>query len=173
MRDLIATALAALIAIVAAAVMWGWSRSPVPTFLVFTPVLHGMMLGAGLMWLVQRLAIRSRAQRAAIGLMAGVVTVAALTLGQYVSDAYDYRDRTQERVAVMLQAPHPATDAFEHYDRNLLQPVAGRSGIIGYLHVRDAQPWRRRLRVVEALLTIGIATALCVTAGGRRAARVH
>jgi hypothetical protein len=161
-----------LSALAAAAVMWGWWRSPIPTFLVFTPVLHGMMLGAASMWIIDRLGIRSRARRVAIGLAASIVSLLALTFAQYLTDAHDYRDHTQQAMAIALSAPSPRTNALDYYDRNLLEPVTGQTGLIGYLRYRNAPGWRRHVRAAEALLVIGITTALCLAVGGRRAATV-
>src|SRR4051794_30551226 len=55
MRGVIAIVTSIPIALAAAGVMWLWWRSPVPTYLVFTPLLHGMLLGVALAWLVGRL----------------------------------------------------------------------------------------------------------------------
>lgn len=173
MRGVIAIALAILLAIAAAAPFWGWWRSPIPTFLVFTPVLHGMMLGAALMWLVERLRIRSPRRRALIGITAGVVSVSALTFAQYVTEAYDYHRKTQRAMAVLLGAADARTNPLSFYDANVLKPVSGRGGVIGYLRFRDAQAWRRQLRAAEAILVVALAGALCVTAGGGRGPTVN
>ena len=170
MRDLLSLALSILLALAAAAVMWGWWRSPVPTFLVFTPLLHGMLLGIGLAWLVERLRITCPVRRTVIGFVAGIVTVVALAFGQYVSDAADYQ-RDAQRAALRLV---PATSAIwstsssgmlDDYDRNLLEPATGAGGIIGHLSLQNHRaPWRGWLRGAEMILVIGVASALCVTA---------
>jgi hypothetical protein len=170
MRGVIAIVLSFPLALAAAAVMWGWWRSPVPTFLVFTPVLHGMLLGVGLAWLVGRLRITCPIRRMVIGIVAGIVTVVALACGQYLSDAADYQ-RDAQRAALRLV---PATSAvfsssssnlLDDYDRNLLEPVTGAGGIIGHLSLQNHRaPWRGWLRGLESLLVIGIATTLCITA---------
>lgn len=171
-RDVLAIVISLIVAIAAAAVMWGWWRSPIPTFLVFSSGLHGMMLGVGLMWIIDRLAIRSRIRRAFIGIVAGVVSLLVLTVGQYVTDAYDYHLKTQHAMAVMLGAPAPEMNPIAAYDRNVLEPVTGRRGMIGYLQFRDAEGWRRQLRALESILMVGVATTLSLTAGGGRAATV-
>ncbi len=164
MRSPIAIVLSLLLAIAAAAVMCGWWRSPIPTFIVFGSVLHGMMLGAGLMWLVVRFGIRCRARRAMLGVIAGVVSIIALAFGQYLSDAYDYRHRAREAMAIVLQVPNPPTDALDDYDRHLLEPNTGYTGILGYVRLQNRTAWSAWVRVVEILLVIGIATTLCVRA---------
>ncbi len=170
-HDLIAIVISLLIALAVAGVMWGWWRSPIPVFLVFTPVLHGMMLGAALMGLFDRLGVRSRLRRVAIPLVAGCVSVVSLALAQYVSDAHDYRRQARQPMAAMLQAPDAPgapdtrTSALHDYDRNLLQPVTGHTGIVGYLRLQNRAAWRAWVRFIETLLVIGIPTALCVYAG--------
>lgn len=164
MRDLIAIILSLLLAIAAAGVMWGWWRSPIPTFMLFGSVLHGMMLGASLMWLVGSFGVRRRARRAMLGVTAGFVSVVALAFGQYLSDAYDYRHQARQAMAMVLQAPSPPTDALDDYDRHLLEPKTGYTGIIGYVRLQNRTSGRAWVSVVETLLVIGIATTLCIRA---------
>lgn len=173
MRELIAIVLSLLIAIAAAGVIWGWWRSPIPTFMVFTPVLHGMLLGVGLMWVVHRVAIRSRAMRLSIGVLAGVVSIAALAFGHYAADAYAHRDQTQRAAGNFVRLPDAPHQVLRNYDTHLLAPATGRTGVIGHVVLQNRRPaWRRWVRGIEAVLVIGIAAALCSRAGDKPTAAV-
>ena len=164
-QPILALLLGTIAGILSAAVMLLWWRSPVPTFLVFTPVLHGMLLGVCLMWIVARLNVHCPVRRTVIGLLAGVVSVAALLAGQYVCGALDHQ--RQRETAVRQMTPYVALapaleNVLAEYDHDVLLPVTGHRGVLGQfqLMTRDA-PWGTWVRVFEALLVIGVATALC------------
>ena len=162
MRDLIAIVVCALVAVVAAAVVWGWWRSPIPTFIVFTAVLHGMMLGVALAWAFDRIGTRARGRRALLGLLGGVVSVAALVFGQYVTDAYDYRDHAHRAMSAFFPTSQQRDyDVLDDYDRNLLQPATGRTGVLGYVVLKNRDKvWSSSIRIIEAILVIAIASVL-------------
>ncbi len=162
MRDLIAIVVSIAVAIVAAAVVWGWWRSPIPTFIVFTAVLHGMMLGVALAWVFDRVGTRSRGRRALLGMMGGVVSVAALVFGQYVTDAYDHRNHAQRAMSGLFPPQHQRdANVLDDYDRNLLQPATGRTGVLGYVVLKNRdQVWSGWIRIIEAMLVIAIASVL-------------
>ncbi len=65
---------------------------------------------------------------------------------------------------MVLHAPSPPTDALDDYDRHLLEPKTGYTGIIGYVRLQNRTSGSARVRVVEMLLVIGIATTLCIRA---------
>ena len=162
MRYLIVILTSAMFAIAAAAVIWAWWFSPIPTFLVFTAVLHGIGLGVGLAWLFDRFRISPPARRASIAAMAGILSVAALVGGQYVADAQAYHDQRQRAMSSFFpMPPHSAKAALQEYDRTLLVPVTGRKGVIGHIMLQDrATAWRRWLRVIDVLLVMAIASIL-------------
>jgi len=164
MRNLLAIAFALPVAIVAAGAVWGWGRSPIPTFVLFTPLLHGMTLGIALSWMLNALGVQCVVRRSVIGLLAGIVSVIALAFAQYVSAAHDYHHQTQRAITVLALAPADAPRGIlDDYDRHLLEPATGHAGVVGHLYLENrgakARGW---LRGVEALLVIGTATALCV-----------
>jgi ABC-type uncharacterized transport system permease subunit len=167
-RPVLAILLGVIAGALAAGVVLLWWRSPIPTFLLFTSILHGMLLGLCLMWLVARLHVHCPVRRTIIGVLAGVVSVAALLAGQYVFGALDHQ--RQRQVATRQLAPQlpvatssSLVNALSEYDHDVLLPVTGHRGVLGQFHLmtRDA-PWRGWMRGVEALLVIAIATGLCV-----------
>ena len=168
MRLVLSLLLSLLIAIVSAAVICLWWGSPIPTFIVFTPILHGLMLGIGLMWIVERFGVH-RTRRTVIGIVAGVVSVAALAFGQYVSDACAHQHQAQVAMRkLMPQMPTAASggNVLANYDRDVLEPATGHRGVIGYLLLttRHQPQWRAIVRGIEALLVIITATTLCIVA---------
>jgi hypothetical protein len=170
-RPILALLLGTIAGILSAAVVLLWWRSPVPTFLVFTSVLHGMLIGVCLMWIVIQLNVHCPVRRTVIGLLAGVVSVAALLAGQYVSDAIDHQHRTRAALQRMMPQALPAArvDILSDYDHDVLAPVTGRTGMVGqFTLMTRGSAWRAWLRGIEAVLVIGIATGLCLRA---RAAR--
>ena len=168
-REFLATVLSLLAGVGAAAVIWLWWRGPVPTFIVFTAALHGMLLGVSLRWIVQRLEVRSQTTRWAIGVTAGILSVGALTTGQYIDDAYAYRAQQQRAVAGLARLPAAPRWVVANYDRNVLLPATGRTGVAGYL-VLGNRGGRSNVtvRTVEALLVIGISAALGVVTRSAR-----
>src|SRR5688500_5526826 len=162
MRYLIAILTAVMFAITAAAVIWAWWLSPIPTFLVFTPVLHGIWLGVALAWVFDRFAIREPSRRASIAAMASILSVAALVGGQDVADAKIYHNQRQRAMSKFFpMPPHSAKAVLQEYDRSLLAPVTGRTGVIGYIMLQDRTAvWRRWLRVVDVLLVVAITSVL-------------
>ena len=170
-QPILAILLGTIAGILSAAVSLLWWRSPVPTFLLCTPVLHGMLIGVCLMWIVTRLNVHCPVRRTVIGLLAGIVSVAALLAGQYVSDAIDHQHRTRNALQRMMPQALPIAraDILSEYDHDVLAPLTGRTGMVGQftLMTRGAT-WRAWLRGVESALVVGIATCLCLRA---RAAR--
>ena len=169
MRDLIAIVVSVVIAVAAAAVFWGWWRSPIPTFIVFTAVLHGMMLGVTLAWAFNGIGVRARGRRALYAMGGGIVSVVALLFGQYVADAHDYRDHAHRALVAFFPPEHQAdANVLDDYDRNLLQPATGRTGVLGYVVLKNRdEAWSGSIRIIEAMLVIAIASVL---AGRARAA---
>lgn len=161
-RDLVAILACVPVAIAAAAVIWLWWRSPIPTFKVFTAVLHGMLLGVALAWAFDRIGVRSRGRRALLGMTGAVVSVVALVFGQYVTDAHEYRDQAQRAVSAYIPVQRqPDANALADYDRNLLQPATGRTGILGYLALKHrGEAWGGWVRLIEATIVIAIASFL-------------
>ena len=162
MRYLIAILTSALFAIAAAAIIWAWWLSPISTFLVFTAVLHGIGLGVPLAWLFDQFRISPSAHRASIAAMASILSVAALVGGQYVADAKIYHNQRQRAMSQFFPVPpHSAKAVLQEYDRSLLAPVTGRTGVIGYIMLQDrTTAWRRWLRVADVLLVMAIASVL-------------
>jgi hypothetical protein len=170
-QPILALLLGTLAGILAAAVVLVWWRSPIPTFLVLTPVLHGMLIGVCLMWIVTRLNVHCPMRRAVIGLLAGIVSVAALLAGQYVSNAIDHQHRTRAALQRMMPRALPVAraDILSDYDHDVLAPLTGRTGMVGqFTLMTRGSAWRAWLRGAEAFLVIAIATGLCLRA---RAAR--
>jgi hypothetical protein len=176
MRELLAIVLALLAAVAAAAIVWLWWRSPIPTFLVFTPVLHGLLLGVALHYIGATLKVSRWTGWMVVAALSGLASITALTFGQYWSDAYAYHDATRRAASLVAPAPlasgSPASlDVLDSYDRNVVLPRTGRTGIRGYTQLRFGQPkWRGPLRMGEGLILIVLAVVLSAPRRQRRAA---
>jgi len=173
MRHLVACCLAALVAVVVAVAVIGvWWMSPIPTFLLLTPLLHGLLLAVALCGLFDGMLVRSRAERLVIGTLAGMMSVAALVFWQYANDASAYRaqhERMTQMMAIERGAPaQTSASRFELYDRNLLVPRTGHAGVIGYLQLRYRPgTWRWYVYGVEAVLIVTLAAVLPVAISRR------
>lgn len=166
MRELLAIVLSVLAAVAAAAVVWLWWRSPIPTFLVFTPILHGILLGAALHYVGATLTVSRRTGWMFVAALSGLASITALTFGQYWSDAYAHRDATRRAASLIAPAQSafgsPAgMDVLDSYDWNVVLPRTGKTGIRGYTALRFGQPkWRGPLRMAEGLILIVLAVVL-------------
>lgn len=176
MREFFAIVLAFLAAAIAAAVIWLWWRSPIPTFIVFTPVLQGTILGVALHYLGAALKVSRSPRWTFVAALAGLGSVVALTFGQYASDAYEHRDAMRRAGAMVApaQVPHgtPAgLSVLDSYDWNVVLPRTGKTGIRGYAALRNGDDrWRGWLRFGEASIVVGLAAVLSAPPRPRSAA---
>lgn len=168
-------------ALIVAAIVWAWERSPIPTLVILTPLLQGFALGLVLTLLFGAARLRNPMLGFLLGLICGVISVAAVHYGHYVSDVYTYRDQVREQAAEITQALGPegaaaflgevGTAPFRAFDEDIIYPSNGRRGFVGYLYLRaESGVAIRRMEVtgtgmwvlwaVEALLVTGIAAAM-------------
>lgn len=150
-----------------AALIGLWWASPVPTFVFFTSVLHGLLLGVLLYRAFREVHIAVRTWILVMSIVAGLISVVALLLLQYASDVSIYRSGYVRALRSMQVEPSSSGDGrFELYDRNLLVPLTGRGGVAGYLRLRYP---RRYAFAAEALVVVvlSVAVPVCI---GRRAA---
>ena len=148
MRELLAIVIAFVAAVAAAAVVWRWWRSPVPTFLIFTPILHGILLGVALHYLGAMLKVNRWSGWTYVAAIAGYLSAVALLYGQYVSDAYAYRDAARRAAVLVVAAPGSPRSpepmgVLDSYDWNVVHPRTGKTGMRGYAalrNVRDERP---------------------------------
>jgi hypothetical protein len=146
-----------------------WTCSPIPTFLIFTAVLHGMLLGLCLMWVVTKVGVHCPVRRTVVGVLAGGVSVVVLAFGQYLVDAYAHQRQTQAAARTLSPVAQAADhDVLTVYDHDVLQPVTGQGGIVGHIRlITRGAAWQGWVRSAEAILVIGVATTLCITARTR------
>lgn len=162
-RWLMTIILAVGLALGAAVIIGIWWLSPVPTFILFTPVLHGMLLGALLRGAFDMNCINSLKARFRIAAAAGVLSLVALFLWQYSSDASRFQKKYAGALRAMDVVATSNTTKLELFDRNVLVPVTGRSGLLGYLDLRyHPGTWRRYVFFVEVAIVIALSAILPV-----------
>jgi hypothetical protein len=165
MRLALATVLSLIAAAAAAGVIWGWWWSPIPTFRVFTPLLHGMLLGVGLHCVFRALKVTSDPGRLTLAAVVAYLSVIALMWGQYVADAYAWRSERGGAIASVMPGftaqPRPGLrGVLDEYDDNVLA-ATGKTGMRGYVRLQDRRVrWRGLLRFGEALIVIVTATVI-------------
>jgi hypothetical protein len=163
MRQIAMISLVLGAALGAAVVIGLWWASPVPTFILFTSVLHGLLLGLLLRRAFDQTHIASSRRRAVISVAAALISVIALFAFQYTRDASIYRGGYVRALRSMQIEPSANESRFALYDRNLLLPLTGRGGIAGYLALRyPPGTWRRYAFGAEALIVIALSVALPV-----------
>ncbi len=79
-----ATILGVVIAVFAALVVWAWELSPIPTLVIITPLLQGLLIGLVLAFVVGRLRLRHPNLLGAIGLLCGLASVGLVHYGHYL-----------------------------------------------------------------------------------------
>jgi len=79
-----ATILGVVTAIFAALVVWAWELSPVPTLVIITPLLQGLLIGLVLAFVIGRLRLRHPNLLGAIGLLCGLSSVGLVHYGHYL-----------------------------------------------------------------------------------------
>jgi hypothetical protein len=177
MRELLAILCSFLAALAAAAVIWLWWRSPIPTFYVFTPLLQGILLGVALHSIGAALDVKRSWRWMTVAAVCGYVSAIGVTFGQYWSDANDYHHASRRATALLAPPAHasglPAgLSVLDSYDWNVIQPRTGKTGIRGYTELRFGQPrWRAWLRFGETLIVI--VTTVALSAPAQRGARVQ
>ena len=176
MRECFAIVLSLLASVSAAAAIWLWWRSPIPMFAVFTPILHGMLLGVALHYVGAALKVSRSPRWTYISALAGLASVVTLTFAQYVSDAYEYRDAMRRAGALVAPAQVPqgmprGLSVLDTYDWNVVHPRTGKTGIRGYTALRNGDVrWRGWLRFGEGLIVVVLSAVLSAPPRQRGAA---
>lgn len=81
---LAATILGVVTAVFAAIVVWAWELSPVPTLVILTPFLQGLLIGIVLTLLIGRLKLRHPKLMASVGFACGLASVGLIHYAHYL-----------------------------------------------------------------------------------------
>ena len=181
-------AVALAVALIAAGLVAAWARGPIPTFLVLTPIFHGMLVGVALKWRFGRAPLPRRLALV-VSVCAALASAWVLSATHYVLEVEDFRARMNQFTAqVGIIASLGARDrsdsegafalkrldAFDAYDRTTLVPVTGRTGWLGHVALKNGQgvrvlwwvvkgPALWVLRAVELIAMIGAAAFIAVS----------
>jgi hypothetical protein len=147
-RSVISTViLGTFTAIVSAAAIWFWESSPIPTLVILTPFLQGLLIGLVMAFAIGRLRMRNPKLLLLIGFTCGLASVAMVHMGHHIRFVQEvaalYRQQVEadgsltpeqkkEALEVADKEPQAITDAF------LLQKT-GHSGLIGSILLRSEQ----------------------------------
>ena len=71
-------------ALLCAAIVWGWELSPIPTLVIITPVIQGVLIGVVLKFMIGRLRMRNPRLMFLIGLTCGLASVGMVHYGHYL-----------------------------------------------------------------------------------------
>ena len=178
----LAAALGGIVAaLVAAGIVWGWERSPIPTLVILTPILQGFILGFALALLFGKAKLRNPTLALVFGVVCGAISVVAVHYGHYVKDVYAFRDEVRAQMAEISAKLGPDVaqallsdvnaDPFKAFDEDITNPETGKSGFLGHLDLRAKHGVTIKrteltgigmwiLWGIEALIVIGIAAVM-------------
>ena len=94
-----ATILGLVAASLAAGAVWLWEISPIPTLLIVTPVIQGLLVGLILMLLIGRLRLRHPRLMGAIGFACGLASVALVHEAHHLRLVAGIENEYREQVA--------------------------------------------------------------------------
>lgn len=144
---LITVILGVTAAVIGAAVVWLWERSPIPTLVVLTPCIQGMFVGGVMAFAVGRLRMRNPRLIAMVGFTCGLLSIFFVHYGHYVSMVTSAAEEI--RVQVVQDPALPEARRKELLDKldsdpasvvdRLLAMRTGHSGFIGSMFLRNEQ----------------------------------
>ncbi len=80
--------LGTIVAVVGGLAVWGWELSPIPTLVILTPLLQGLVVGLALAFMIGRLHMRNPKLLAVIGFLCGLASIFMVHYGHYVHSVY-------------------------------------------------------------------------------------
>jgi hypothetical protein len=133
-------------ALVAAAVIWGWEISGLPTLIIVTPLVHGLVIGAVLVRLFRTARLRNPRIALALALICASVSVAAVHYGHYRWLVHDL-EKLMTADAQKASSPQSAArrdkfltelhaDPGRFVDEFVLEPETGHRGFAGAMLLR-------------------------------------
>ncbi len=134
-------------AVIGAAVIWLWERSPIPTLVIVTPIIQGMGVGGAMAFAVGRLRMRNPKLVTAVGCACGLLSIGLVHYGHYVSMVTSATDEMRGEIAQNKSIPEEQRKVLlEQLDADpagfidpMLVQMTGHSGFVGSLLLRNQQ----------------------------------
>jgi hypothetical protein len=137
-----------IVALAAAALIWGWEISGLPTLIIITPFVHGLLIGAVLVRMFRMARLRNPRVALALAVLCAAVSVAAVHYGHYrwlvhdlekllTADAQKAKASSPENIArrdQFLAELHRDPDRF--VDDFVFEPETGHRGFAGAMLLR-------------------------------------
>ena len=76
--------LGTVVALLAAMAVWAWEISPIPTLVIITPILQGVLIGVAMTFMIGRLRMRNPKLVGLIAFACGLLSVAMVHYGHYM-----------------------------------------------------------------------------------------
>ncbi len=176
---LITSILGVSAAVIGAALVWLWEWSPIPTLVLLTSILQGLVVGAAMAFAVGRLRLRNPWTVAAVGFACGLLSITLVHYGHYLHMVSTTAGQLRSEIAQDKSIPDGDRQSLlaqldanpERFVNPLLVQQTNHSGFIGSLFVRNAQGVTIKGNVVtgtmlwilwggEALLVAGMAAGI-------------
>jgi hypothetical protein len=157
---LITAILGTTAAVIGAALVWLWELSPIPTLLLITPLLQGLVVGAVMAFAVGRLRMRNPRVVGLVGFACGLLSIVFVHYGHYLhlvsatasqlrnDVAQDKSMPEGERKSLLAQLD---ADPGQIVDAILAQRTQ-HSGFLGSLILRNEQGVRLKSNLVSGTL---------------------
>ncbi len=162
-KALAALILGLLAAILTAALIWLWEISPVPTLLIITSMIQGLILGGLMAFLIHRLKIHTRWLGFLLGLTSGLLSLVLVHLGHYLFFVFTVIPRDiageptlkpqQKQVLLALYRAAPIRFADQ-----LLIAETGHGGFPGYMMLRASSGEKLEHSTITGLALWGLWT---------------
>jgi hypothetical protein len=132
-------------AVVAALAVWAWESSPIPTFIFFTPMIQGCLIGLVLAFAIGRLHLRNVGLLTLMGFVCGFSSAAMVHFSHHLTFAGEYVAEMKARVPhVETLLPQEKAQILETLDKepnkvvdDFLIKKTGYPGPIGSLILRN------------------------------------
>ena len=137
--------LGAAVAALGAGLIWLWEISPIPTLVIFTPLIQAVIVGFAMAFMVERLHLRSPRTVGLVGFLCGLLSIGLVHYGHHLHLVSVYAASLREAIVESPEAEadkkalmerldaHPA----EMVDEYVLVPKTGHGGFLGTMILRN------------------------------------